>query len=207
MSEAIGRFITSLRRLNLVRRLRVILTPSPIPGGCNDKETTMNQRAEIGDVVAKVGSTFAMDLCNTTATVQIKPDEKRYTLATMANWQPQGLPKEEFAPTLAAIGNNAQALIALYDAHWAAARAMLSIENEPRSKDVQGFLEDEYCRLVERAHAIGAKLAAMPQVDHWQAESRVQTIFNCGIEMGWDLPDALAVATEAAATPQIPHKD
>ncbi len=60
MSEAIGKFIISLRRLNPARCLRVIPARVPMVGSGNDKETSMTRHEVISDVVAKVGASFAL---------------------------------------------------------------------------------------------------------------------------------------------------
>lgn len=135
-------------------------------------------------------------------TVEDQLGKDSFDLASIASWQPPDLAKEDFAATLAANSSNAKGLVALYDAFQAAAEAMLAIENQPRSDGVRDFLEDEYCRLKESAHQIGAKLAAMTAVNCFDAERRAQTLFNCALDMGYEMPHAMNVLAEAAATPK-----
>jgi hypothetical protein len=61
MSKAMGRIITSLRRLNPVRCLRVANTRSPMVGDRKSKETSMTRHEVMGDVVAKVDAAAAMN--------------------------------------------------------------------------------------------------------------------------------------------------
>jgi hypothetical protein len=62
MSKAMGRIITSLRRLNPVRCLRVANTRSPMVGDRKSKETSMTRHQVMSDVVAKVSATAAMNM-------------------------------------------------------------------------------------------------------------------------------------------------
>lgn len=157
-----------------------------------------NRQPSLHGYLEQLASEFASFLKRGTKHQQPKPAG----LSLIANWTLQNFPKTDFVATLANNRNNAQGLVALYDSCQAAADAMLLLENQPRAGSVRDFLEDEGCRFKEMAQQIGAVLAAMKEVHENHAEQRAMTLFNCALDMGFELDQATIVLMEATATPR-----
>jgi hypothetical protein len=88
-------------------------------------------------------------------------------------------------------------LIALFDMYVAAANAVLSIENQPRSGDTD-FMEAEHCQLWSKAYAVATRLRALRPTSY-DREGFVWTLFNCALHMGHNLEKSVQVLNAALA--------
>jgi hypothetical protein len=90
-------------------------------------------------------------------------------------------------------------LIALFDMYVAAAEAIISIENQPRSGDTD-FMEAERSRLWSKAYAVATRLRTLRPTSY-DREGFVQTLFNCALHMGNNLEESIEVMNAACAVP------
>jgi hypothetical protein len=120
-------------------------------------------------------------------------------LAGIAAWRPQGLRGDTLEDALSEQASNVDGLIALYDAYILAAQVFLNVENQPRAGGADDFIETERCRMMDSAFQVAARLASMKTVESFCAKRWATTLFNCALEMGFDLPAAAVVLAEASA--------
>jgi hypothetical protein len=98
---------------------------------------------------------------------------------------------------------NVSALVSLYDAYVASAMAFQNLENQPRSRATQKFLEDERAHAWGKALYVADRLKTLRPDEHDHLEQYAATMFNCALAMGNNLEEAVAVVNEINAWPAI----
>ncbi len=95
--------------------------------------------------------------------------------------------------------NNVDAVVALYDAYAAMANGILLLQNQPRAKDVDDFLELETTQAWSKAYMTADFLEDM-RPNEGQAKAHARVLFDCALQMGGNLAHAVAIAKELGAT-------
>jgi lipopolysaccharide biosynthesis regulator YciM len=74
--------------------------------------------------------------------------------------------------------------------------AFQSLENQPRSRATQKFLEDERAHAWDKALYVADRLKTLRPDEHNNIEQFAATFFNCTLAMGGNLAEAVAVVNE-----------
>ncbi|WP_441242561.1 hypothetical protein [Tardiphaga sp. 768_D3_N2_1] len=85
-----------------------------------------------------------------------------------------------------------QGMVAMYDAYMAAAGAIHHIKEMPRASGCDALLEYEWDRLIAKAYLVADRLQGMRPNKH-DVKAMGRALFECALEMGNDLPEAMAV--------------
>jgi hypothetical protein len=94
--------------------------------------------------------------------------------------------------------NDVEGLAALYDAHKAAAEAILAIQNQPRATPVDELLEHEWCALMEKAWTVAEHLKGL-RPTKWSQKAYLRVIVDSAFDLGANLDDATAIQRDARA--------
>jgi hypothetical protein len=91
---------------------------------------------------------------------------------------------------------NVSALVAHYDAYVASATAFQNIENQPRSRATQKFLEDECAHAWSKAYYVADRLKTVRPDEDDHLEQYAATLFNCALVMGNNLDETVEIINE-----------